>query len=147
MVALDYRHILLPVGRGALLPCLSYPSFFSPPQLLSYSSCPPPSPHFPWSGFLPLLLLPTHLTLSLVAPHQEPFGCLKDSPVPLPRLFFCSGPQRCFNSKHQGGNLRWPFGYFELPEVFDFASISSIKLPAWSRVLPTSHRPKHYTTA
>ena len=79
-----------------------------------------PCPAFPWSGFLPLFILPlpspialgntqgrfpalsTQLCLIIIPPHHEPLGCFKDPPVPLPRLVNCSGPHRGLNSKTKG---------------------------------------------
>ena len=40
-----YRHVLPPSRPGVLLPCLSFPSYFRPPQFPFYSSCSPLSPH------------------------------------------------------------------------------------------------------
>ena len=115
---------------------------FSPTavSLLLYSSCCPPPP-------IPLdttrgerAALPTQLCIILVPLHHEPFGCFEDPPVPLPRLFCCSGPQRGLNSKHRGGKFRCPFDVSEVPKVFDYASMSSLKMCAKSRVHQPSSR-------
>ena len=53
------RHIyvVLPCRPRAFLPCRPSPSYFRPPQIPFYFFCFRPLPAFPWSGFLPLLLL------------------------------------------------------------------------------------------
>ena len=100
-----------------LLPTFVYCSFPSTPPV-------PPPLRVPLVGFyatlpvappLPIPLDTTHggcaalstqLSLILVPPHHEPFGCFEDPPVSTSRLFGCSGPQRGLNSKHQGGKFR-----------------------------------------
>ena len=59
-----------------------------------HSTCCPPFPHSLVHHLRRISALPAPLCLNLVLPHHEPFGCFKDSPVPLPRRFGCSGPQR-----------------------------------------------------
>ena len=90
--------------------------------------------------------LSSQLCLTHVSPHHNPFGCFKDSPIRLSRLFRCRGPQRGLYSEHQGGSFRLPFGGSNLPKVLDYASIPSLELSARSQVLPASHRPQHYPT-
>ena len=65
----------------------------------------------------------TQMCLIFVPPLHEPFGGYKDPPVPIPRIFRCSGSQRGLNSKHQGGVFRRPFGGSKLPQVFDYTSM------------------------
>ena len=43
-------------------------------------------------------------------------------------------------------SFRSSLGGSELPKVYDYTSMPSLKLSARSRVLPTSHRPEHYRT-
>ena len=93
-----------------LLPTFVHRGFPSTPPvppptripLVGFPSTPPVAPPSP------IPLRTTHggcaaLCLILVPPHHEPLGCFEDSPVPLPRLFFCGGPQRGLDSNHQGG--------------------------------------------
>ena len=126
-----------PAAPPPRIPFFGFPS--TPPVAL-----PPPVRLGTTHGGFPALS--TQLCLTLVPPHHEPFGCFKDAPVPLPRLLCCSGPQRCLNSKHQGGNFRCPFGGLELPKVFDCASMPSLELSARDRVLPASDRPEQVPT-
>ena len=158
-----HRHDPLPCRPGALLPCLSSPPKFRPPPFPVYFCFPPPpriamtgvayTPHVAPLPPSPLdtthgvcAALPIQLWLRLVPPHHQPFGCFEDPPVPLSRLVCCSGPQSGPNSTHQGGKLRLPFGCSEFPQIFDYASMSSLKLSARSLVLPNSHHPEQYPT-
>ena len=127
-----------PVAPPPPIPLVGFPS--TPPPVASPSPLPLGTTH---GG---CVALPTQLCLILVSPCHEPFGCFKDPSVSLPRNFCLSGPQRGINSKHQGRVFRRPFGGSELPKVFDYAFIPSLKLSARSRVLRENHRPDHYPT-
>ena len=101
-------HLLPTFVRRSFPSTPPVPPPLSIPLVVFSATCPvAPSPPIPLdtihSGSA---AMPTHLCVSLVPPHQEPFVCYKDRPVPLPRRFGCSGPQRGLNSKYQGGNLR-----------------------------------------
>ena len=53
-----------------------------------------PSPPFPLDTFHGgWHALPTQLCLVVAPPHHEPYGCFKDTRLPLSRLFCDSGPQ------------------------------------------------------
>ena len=83
-----------------LLPTFVHRGFPSTPPVAP----PPPFPLGTTHGRSPALS--TQLCLILVPPHNEPFGCFKDPPVPLPRHFCCSGPQSSLNPKNQGDVFR-----------------------------------------
>ena len=55
--------------------------------------------------------LPTQLCLNAVLPHHEPFGCFKNPPVPLPRVFCCNGTLCGLDLQTPSGSvpltLRW----------------------------------------
>ena len=106
----------LPLAPPTRIPLVGFPS--TPPVA-------PPSPQSP--GHRPRRI-PGAVYSAVphpraTSPHHEPFGCFRDPPVPLPRIFCCSGPQRGLDYKRQAGVFRSPFGGSELPNVFDYASI------------------------
>ena len=102
---------LLPTFAHRRFPSTPVPPL-APVSLIGFPSTPPVArpPPSPWgTTHGGCTALPTQLCLILVPLHYEPFGCFKDPPAPLPRLFCCSGPQRGLNFKHQGGVFRWSF--------------------------------------